>query len=69
MAAEYGLHPVYKADFGTFQQDHAEHAEYGPLLVRMKVLDENHETTMTQEQWEAASSYPFHDYIVMLADL
>ncbi|KAH9932160.1 guanine-N(7)-methyltransferase [Amylocystis lapponica] len=55
MAAEYGLHPVYKKEFHEVFEEHHEHPEFGPLLVRMKVVDANEESQMDEDQWEAAS--------------
>lgn len=36
-------------------EEHQEHQEFGPLLVRMKVVDANGESSMDEDQWEAAS--------------
>jgi mRNA (guanine-N7-)-methyltransferase len=55
LAAEQGLHPVYHEEFHQVYAEHADHAEYGPLLVRMKVQDAQGESQMDEEQWEAAS--------------
>ncbi|KAG6866085.1 hypothetical protein C0991_008837 [Blastosporella zonata] len=56
MAAEYDLHPVYKEEFHQVFSEHQEHPEFGPLMVRMKVVDANGESSMDEDQWEAASS-------------
>ena len=37
-------------------QENQDHSEYGPLMVRMKVVDENGESAMDEDQWEAAST-------------
>jgi mRNA (guanine-N7-)-methyltransferase len=55
MAAEYKLHPVYKEEFHDVFSEHREHPEFGPLMVRMKVVDANGESSMDEDQWEAAS--------------
>lgn len=57
LAAEYGLHPVYKREFHDVFDEFREHAEFEPLLQRMKVVDQNGETDMDEDQWEAASAY------------
>lgn len=56
MAAEYKLFPVYKEEFHHVFQEHQEH--YKPLMVRMKVVDDNGESSMDEDQWEAASMSP-----------
>jgi hypothetical protein len=55
LAAEVGLHPVYEAGFHQVYTEHCEHREYGPLLARMKVRNEQGESQMDEDQWEAAS--------------
>ncbi|KAJ7470559.1 mRNA capping enzyme-domain-containing protein [Mycena latifolia] len=57
MAAEYGLHPVYKEEFHDVFSENREHPEFGPLMVRMKVVDANGESAMDEDQWEAANIY------------
>ena len=56
MAAEYGLHPVYREEFHQVFIEHQQHPEFGPLMVRMKVVDSNGESAMDEDQWEAAST-------------
>lgn len=58
MAAEYGLHPTYKEEFHQVFTEHEEHPEFGPLMVRMKVVDADGSSAMDEHQWEAASEYP-----------
>ncbi|KAL1741882.1 mRNA capping enzyme-domain-containing protein [Schizophyllum fasciatum] len=56
LAAEYGLSLVYKDEFqGVFRDNH-ESKEFGQLLIRMKVVDENMESNMTEDQWDAVSN-------------
>lgn len=57
LAGEYGLRPVYKREFHQVFQEHKEHPEFGPLMVRMKVMDSNGESHMDEDQWEAANIY------------
>jgi hypothetical protein len=57
MAAEYDLVPIYKEEFHQVFDEHQEHPEFGPLMVRMKVVDANGESAMDEDQWEAASTY------------
>jgi len=55
MAAEYKLFPIYKEEFHHVFQEHQE--DYKPLMVRMKVVDGNGESSMDEDQWEAANIY------------
>jgi len=57
MAAEYDLFPVYKEEFHHVFEEHREHPEFGPLMLRMKVVDVNGESAMDEDQWEAANMY------------
>lgn len=57
MAAEFGLHQIYKGEFHDVFDQHHEHEEFGPLLQRMHVVDANGESQMDEDQWEAASAY------------
>ena len=55
MAADYGLHPVYKEEFHQVFEEHQDHPDFKPLLVRMKVVDNEGASAMDEDQWEAAS--------------
>ena len=55
LAAEYGLHQVYKEEFHTVFEEHHEHSEFAQLLQRMHVVDANGESQMDEDQWDAAS--------------
>ncbi|KAG6813611.1 hypothetical protein H0H92_009228 [Tricholoma furcatifolium] len=55
LASEYDLYPVYKEEFHQVFTEHQEHQEFGPLMVRMKVVDPNGESSMDEDQWEAAT--------------
>jgi mRNA (guanine-N7-)-methyltransferase len=57
MAAEYKLVVKYKEEFHQVFEGNQEDKEFGPLLVRMKVVDENGESSMDEDQWEAANIY------------
>ncbi|KAG5639614.1 hypothetical protein H0H81_010816 [Sphagnurus paluster] len=57
MAAEYGLNVLYKEDFHTVFSQHEQDPELGPLMIRMKVVDANGESSMDEDQWEAANIY------------
>ncbi|KAG6821167.1 hypothetical protein H0H93_005387 [Arthromyces matolae] len=59
LAAEYDLYPVYKEEFHHVFSEHQEHQEFGPLMVRMKVVDANGESAMDEDQWEAANKTAF----------
>ena len=55
LADEYGLEPVYVKEFHEVFAENEDHAEFGPLLQNMKVVDSNGESHMDEDQWEAAS--------------
>ncbi|KAJ3785220.1 mRNA capping enzyme-domain-containing protein [Lentinula aff. detonsa] len=57
MAAEYNLQPLYKEEFHNVFSEHQDHPEFGPLMVRMRVMDANGESSMDEDQWEAANIY------------
>ncbi|TBU45882.1 mRNA capping enzyme-domain-containing protein [Dichomitus squalens] len=57
LAAEYGLHPIYKKEFHQVFEEHHEQPEFAPLLQRMRVVDANGESQMDEDQWEAANIY------------
>ncbi|TFK54847.1 guanine-N(7)-methyltransferase [Heliocybe sulcata] len=57
LAKEYNLHPVYRKEFHEVFQENQEDKEFGPLMVRMKVVDQNGESHMNEDQWEAANIY------------
>ena len=59
LAAEYGLHPLYKREFHDVFYEFREIPEFKDLLTRMKVVDRNEETDMDEDQWEAASACLF----------
>lgn len=56
MAAEYDLDLVYEKEFHEVYAENEEHAEFGPMLQHMKVVDSNGESQMDEDQWEAAST-------------
>jgi len=55
LAAEYDLKPIYKEEFHQVFAQNQSHPDFGPLMVRMKVVDANGESSMDEDQWEAAS--------------
>ncbi|KAF9065283.1 mRNA capping enzyme-domain-containing protein [Rhodocollybia butyracea] len=57
LAADYDLYPVYKEEFHTVFSEHQDHSEFGPLMVRMKVVDNNGESAMDEDQWDAVNIY------------
>lgn len=59
LAAEYSLYPIYKEEFHQIFADHSEQEEFKELMVRMKVVDANGESSMDEDQWEAASEPPY----------
>jgi mRNA (guanine-N7-)-methyltransferase len=56
MAAEFQLFPVYKEEFHHVYTENQRHPEFGPLMMHMKVVDADGESSMDEEQWEAAST-------------
>jgi len=57
MAAEYKLRLLYKEEFHRVYEEHQDHPEFGPLMVRMKVVDPDGASAMDEDQWEAANVY------------
>lgn len=56
MAKEYGLHLKYKEEFHGIFEEHQDDPEFGPLMVRMNVVNSDGESSMDEDQWEAAST-------------
>lgn len=61
MAKEYGMELKYREEFHEVFAEHQEHPEFGPLMLRMKVVESNGESSMDEDQWEAASTYSLTD--------
>jgi hypothetical protein len=64
LAGTYGLRLVYKKEFHEVFQEEQDSPEFGPLLKRLGVVNNDDETSMDEDQWEAASmfqliSFPF----------
>lgn len=59
VAEDYGLYPIYKEEFHSIYEQEAKEPEYAGLLKTMKVVDQNGESAMDEEQWEAASMLSF----------
>ncbi|KAL1410321.1 mRNA cap guanine-N7 methyltransferase [Vanrija albida] len=57
LAREYGLELIYKKTFNDILQEEQSSNEYGPLLGRMGVINEEGESSMDSDQWEAANLY------------
>jgi hypothetical protein len=68
MAREYGLYLKYKEEFHEVFEEHQDHSEFGPLMVRMKVVEKNGESSMNEDQWEAASECTFAKLKVQIAN-
>jgi mRNA (guanine-N7-)-methyltransferase len=62
MAEEYQLFPIYKEEFHHVYSEHQQHSEFRPLMMHMKVVDANGESSMDEEQWEAASAFVGFEY-------
>lgn len=57
MAAQYGLHPVFKKEFHEVFQENREHDDFKQLMVRMNVCDASGASSMDDEEWEAVNIY------------
>ncbi|GAA5938271.1 hypothetical protein JCM3775_002933 [Rhodotorula graminis] len=57
VAAEYGLSPVYCADFSSIFADEQEDPHFATLLRRMKVMDDEGNAEMDEDQLDAAMLY------------
>ncbi|EAU88166.2 mRNA capping methyltransferase [Coprinopsis cinerea okayama7 len=57
LAAEYDLYPTCKEEFHQVFAQNQDIPEFKNLMVRMKVVDANGESSMDEDQWEAANIY------------
>ncbi|ORY23439.1 mRNA capping enzyme-domain-containing protein [Naematelia encephala] len=57
LALEYRLRLVYRKSFNEVLQEEQSSRDFGPLLGRMKVINEAGESAMDEDQWEAANLY------------
>ncbi|SCV67015.1 BQ2448_5661 [Microbotryum intermedium] len=57
LAREFDLHLEYKSDFQDIFLNHKDEPDFAQLLKRMRVIDDQGDTEMTPEQWEAATIY------------
>jgi len=57
MANYYGLELIYRREFHEVHEDEQDDPEFGPLLQKMKVVDDNNESRIDEEQWEAISAF------------
>lgn len=55
LAAEYCLTVLYHEEFHDVFNKERETPEFAQLLVKMKVITQDGESELTEEQWEAAS--------------
>lgn len=55
LAAEYGLHVIYKKAFREVLDEEQSSRDFGPLLGKMGVVNDRGESAMDEAQWEAAS--------------
>lgn len=56
LAYEYGLTLRYKKAFNEILSEEQGSRDFGPLLGRMGVINDQGVSTMDEDQWEAASS-------------
>ncbi len=54
---EYGLRVVYKKAFNEVLQTEQSSRDFGPLLGKMGVVNQQGESAMDADQWEAASEF------------
>lgn len=59
MAAQYGLHPVYKKEFHEVFEENKEREDFKSLMVRMNVCDASGASSMEDDEWEAVSKFFF----------
>jgi len=57
LALEYRLQFHYKRSFHELFVDHKDSAEFGKLLERMRVVNSQGESELTEEMWEACNIY------------
>ncbi|WWC68714.1 uncharacterized protein I206_102648 [Kwoniella pini CBS 10737] len=57
LAMEYKLKLIYKKPFHDILQEEKESRDFGPLLGKMGVINNNGESSMNEDQWEAANLY------------
>ena len=57
LASEYGLDLLYRAEFHEVYEEHCENPEFKRLLRHMKVVNDDGESAMDEDQWEAASEF------------
>lgn len=57
LASEYGLEQTYCGQFHQFFEEYQDVPEFKQLMERMNVVDANGESSMDEDQWEAASAY------------
>jgi len=57
LAKEYGLHLLEGKEFHDIYMEEREHPNFGPLLKKMRVVDEQGSSQMDEDQWDAANIY------------
>jgi len=57
LAEEHGLQLLERKEFHDIFTEQQNHKDYGPLLKRMKVVDDQGDSQMDEDQWEAANIY------------
>jgi mRNA (guanine-N7-)-methyltransferase len=55
LAAEYKLRLLYKRAFSEVLSEEQSSRDFGPLLGKMGVVNEQGQSAMDADQWEAAS--------------
>ena len=53
------MYPTYKEQFHAVFTEHSNMPEFKSLMVRMKVVDANGESTIDEDQWDATSASYF----------
>jgi len=57
LALEHNLHLIERKEFHEIFMDERDHRDYGALLKKMKVVNDEGESQMDEDQWEAANLY------------
>jgi len=57
LALEYGLQLLYHATFHELYEQESEQKDFKMLLGKMKVVNAEGESELTEEQWEACSEF------------
>jgi mRNA (guanine-N7-)-methyltransferase len=57
LALEHNLHLIERKEFHDIFMEERDNKDYSQLLKKMKVVDDQGESQMDEDQWEAASEF------------